>query len=75
MPTHVHIAPLHEGKHAHAREIVHKLEAHLGRRAEPTEAGYRFDFDDDDLERNASNLSGALDLVAPDWEQHVSMGL
>jgi hypothetical protein len=26
-------------------------------------------------ERNASNLSGALDLVAPDWQDHVSMGL
>jgi hypothetical protein len=75
MATHVHLRPLHEGKHAHAREIVQKLEEHLGRRAERTETGYRFKFDDDDAERNAIHLSGALDLVAPDWHDHVSMGL
>jgi hypothetical protein len=75
MGRHVDIEPIHEGKRAHAHEIVRKLEAHLGRPANPTEAGHRFEFDDDDRERNASDLSGALDLVAPDWRDHVSMGL
>jgi hypothetical protein len=75
MPTHVDIEPIHEGKRAHAHEIVRKLEAHLGRRAKQTDSGHRFEFDDDDRERNASNLSGALDLVAPDWRDHISMGL
>jgi hypothetical protein len=75
MATHVDIRPIHEGKRAHAQEIVRKLEAHLGRRAKPTEAGHRFEFDDDDPERNASDLSGALDLVAPDWRDHIAMGL
>jgi hypothetical protein len=75
MPGHIHIKPLHESKRGHAHEIVQKLEAHLGRRATPTEAGHRFEFDDDDHERNASDLSGALDTVAPDWRLHVEMGL
>jgi hypothetical protein len=75
MATSVTITPHHEGKREHAREIVRKLEAHLGRKSVEVEDGHRFDFDDDDRERNASNLSGALDLVAPDWQDHVSMGL
>jgi hypothetical protein len=71
MPTHVHIRPIHEGKHAHAREIVRKLEEHLGRRATPTEGGaHRFEFDDD-----PGDLSSALDDIAPDWRNHVEMGL
>ena len=32
--AHVEITPIHEGKHAHAHEIVQKLEAHLGKRAQ-----------------------------------------
>ena len=75
MGRHVDNEPIHEGKRAHAHEIVRKLEAHLGRQAKPTETGHRFEFDDDDPERNASHLSGALDLVAPDWRAHISMGL
>jgi hypothetical protein len=75
MGTKVDIAPLHESKRAHAHDIVRKLEAHLGRRATPTETGHRFEFDDDDHERNASDLSGALDTVAPDWRNHIQMGL
>ena len=75
MATHATIAPLHEGKREHAREIVAKLEAHLGKQSVPVEDGHRFEFDDDDKERNATHLSGALDLVAPDWRNHVEMGL
>lgn len=75
MATHVDIEPLHEGKREHAREIVRKLEDHLGLSARPTEAGHRFELDEDDPERNAANLSGALDTVAPDWRDHISMGL
>ena len=75
MATHVDIKPIHEGKRAHTAEIVRKLEAHLGRRATPIEDGHRFEFDDDDLDRNAGDLSRALDVVAPDWTDHVSMGL
>jgi hypothetical protein len=75
MATHVEIRPHHDGKRDHAREIVQKLEAHLGMRAKPVENGHRFEFDDDDRERNASDLSGALDLVAPEWRNHISMGL
>jgi hypothetical protein len=75
MATHVEIVPIHEGKRAHAQEIVRKLEAHLGMRAKPTDDGHRFEFEDDDLARSASDLSGALDLVAPDWRDHIAMGL
>ena len=75
MPTHIHIAPKHDGARARAHEIVQKLEAHLGRRATPTERGHRFELDDDDPERNANYLSGALDEVAPGWRYHVQMGL
>jgi hypothetical protein len=75
MPTHIHIAPKHDGARARAQEIVHKLEAHLGRRATPTERGHRFELDDDDYERNANYLSGALDEVSPSWRYHVEMGL
>jgi hypothetical protein len=75
MASHVDIKPHHEGKHAHAREIVEKLEAHLGMRAKPVENGHRFEFDENDPEQNASDLSGALDLVAPEWREHISMGL
>jgi hypothetical protein len=71
MPTHVTISPLHEGKHAHAREIVEKLEAHLGRKSTPVEGGHRFEAE----EHDASDLSGALDAVAPHWRDHVAMGL
>ena len=74
MPTHVHIEPLHEGKREQAREIVHKLEAHLGRRAKPTDTGHAFELEDEH-DREAADFSGALDLVAPDWRRHVSMGL
>ena len=72
MPTHVDIEPLHEGKRAHAHEIVRKLEAHLGMRATPTDGGHRFELDDD---RDEGDLSQALDAVAPDWRNHVEMGL
>ena len=76
MPDHVHIEPLHEGKLEHAREIVRKLEAHLGRSAEPAGEGHRFVLDPEaDHDRAAADFSGALDTVAPDWRSHVSMGL
>ena len=75
MPTHATITPLHEGKRDHAREIVAKLEAHLGKKSVPVDGGHRFELDYDDPERNAIHLSGALDLVAPDWRDHISMGL
>ncbi len=74
MPDHVHIEPLHEGKREHAREIVRKLEAHLGRHAERTESGHRFELQGE-REREATDFSGALDYLAPDWRDHVSMGL
>jgi hypothetical protein len=74
MPTHVHIEPLHEDKREHAHQIVRKLEAHLGLRAEPTDSGHRFTHEGE-KERAAADFSGALDTVAPDWESHVSMGL
>ena len=71
--THVTISPLHEGKHAHAREIAQKLEAHLGLESKPVDDGHRFELDEE--QHDASDLSGALDTVAPDWRDHVSMGL
>ena len=74
MPTHVHIEPLHEGKREHAREIVRKLESHLGLHAHETDAGHRFELEGEE-DREAANFSGALDEVAPDWRSHVSMGL
>ena len=73
MPTHVTISPLDQGKHAHASEIVHKLEARLGIKSRPVDDGHRFDLDEG--RHDASDLSGALDAVAPDWRDHVSMGL
>jgi hypothetical protein len=75
MATHVIITPHPEGDRDRAREIVDKLEAHLGMKSVPADPGHRFEFDDDDPERNAVHLSGALDLVAPDWHDHISMGL
>src|SRR5215217_198866 len=51
---------IHDGKRAHAHEIVQKLEAHLGVRSKPVENGHRFELDENDPERNASDLSGAL---------------
>jgi hypothetical protein len=73
--THVTIVPHHEGHSDRARDILQKLEAHLGIKSVPADEGYQFQFDNDDLEHNASHLSGALDLVAPDWRDHISMGL
>jgi hypothetical protein len=75
MASDVIIRPRHEGKREHAREIVRRLEAHLGHKSVAFDGGHRFEFDDDDRERNAANLSGALDLVAPDWREHIEMGL
>ena len=75
MATEVTIRPHHEGKREHAREIVRRLEAHLGHKSVEFDGGHRFEFHDDDRERNAANLSGALDLVAPDWREHIEMGL
>jgi hypothetical protein len=71
MARHVHIRPRHEGHRVHAHEIVRKLEEHLGRRATPTEDGaHRFELDDDH-----GDLSDALDQVAPEWRNHIEMGL
>jgi len=74
MARHVDIRP-HAGKHEHVKEIVRKLEDHLGLRSHPIEGGHRFELDEDDPERNAANFSGALDTVAPDWRNHLEMGL
>jgi hypothetical protein len=72
MARHVHIRPIHERKRAHANEIVRKLEDRLGKRATPTPDGsHRFELDDDD----PGDLSDALDEVAPQWRDHVEMGL
>ena len=71
MPRHVDIEPVHETKREHAHEIVRKLEAHLGIHAKPTGTGHRFEFHDD----HEGDLSEALDTVAPDWRNHVQMGL
>jgi hypothetical protein len=75
MATGVTITPHHEGKREHAREIVRKLESHLGHKSVESDRGHRFDFDDDDAERHAADFSGALDQIAPDWRNHVEMGL
>ena len=74
MARHVTITPLHDGKRAHAREIVHKLEEHLGLKSTPDGDGHRFELADEQY-HDASDLSGALDTVAPDWREHISMGL
>ena len=72
MARHVHIRPLHEGSRAHAHEIVRKLEDRLGKRATPTADGaHRFELDDDEH----GDLSEALDHVAPEWRNHIEMGL
>jgi hypothetical protein len=71
MARHVEIRPIHEGKRAHAHEIVRKLEDRLGRRATRTEDGaHRFELDED-----PGDLSAALDQVAPEWRNHIEMGL
>jgi len=73
MAKHVTISPLHAGKRERAREIVHELEAHLGLKSRPVDEGHRFELEGE--RHDASDLSGALDAVAPDWRDHVSMGL
>lgn len=75
MARHLHIWPLHEGKRAEADEIAQRLEAHLGTTSVRTEQGHRFEFRDEDPEPTDGELSEALDVVAPDWRNHVEMGL